>query len=49
MRSPVSGRAVGECSAIKTSGFGQSDLTFLTEETVLDTSQKPVSGQTDTR
>lgn len=48
MSSPVSWRAVGECNAIKSSGLGRSDLTFLTEETVLDTSHKPVSGQTDT-
>jgi hypothetical protein len=45
MRSPVSIRALGECNAILSPGFGHSRLTFVGSfENQLRASQKPVSG-----
>ncbi len=45
MRSPVSRRALGECNAITSRGFGRSRLTFVrTLETGFGASHNPVSG-----
>jgi hypothetical protein len=45
MRSPVSRRALGECNAITSRGFGPSELTFVSAlETEFGASHKPVSG-----
>ncbi len=44
MRSPVSRRALGECNAIKSQGFGHGKLTFVSSlETEFGASHKPVS------
>jgi hypothetical protein len=43
MRSPVSRRALGECNAISSRGFGHSELTFVSIlETDFGASHKPV-------
>jgi hypothetical protein len=45
MDSPVSLRALGECNAIKSRGFGHSELTSVgIFQTGFGTSRKPVSG-----
>jgi hypothetical protein len=45
MRSPVSCRALGECNAIRSWGFGQGELTCVgILETDFGASRKPVSG-----
>jgi hypothetical protein len=44
MRSPVSGRALGECNAIRSRGFRHSELTFVgILESDSAASHKPVS------
>jgi len=44
MRSLVSRRALGECNAITSRGFGPSELTFVSAlETEFGASHKPVS------
>jgi hypothetical protein len=45
MRSPVSKRALSECNAIRSWGFGPGELTFVGfVESDFGASQKPVSG-----
>jgi hypothetical protein len=46
VRSPVSGRVLGECNAIRKRGLVHSELTFVgIMQTGFDTSRKPFSGQ----